>query len=158
MLLVLFLAENSTAQNEALEVFRPLLGKVWKADGEWGDGSKFIQETTFKFSLEGNLVIADSKGYVDKEQTSLGHRNHGIRQFDKASGTIKFWEFDVFGGVTQGTLMIKDKDIYYQYEYGGSTITDLWEFVDDNTYNFKVGSFVDNEWKQIYLQTQFITQ
>ena len=34
------------AQENKLAMFDNLVGKVWKADGEWGDGSKFKQEIT----------------------------------------------------------------------------------------------------------------
>jgi hypothetical protein len=35
-------------------------------------------------------------------------------------------------------------------------VTDMWEYIDDSTYNFKVGNYQNGIWKQVYLSTQFI--
>ena len=148
----------SQAQENRLSVFDNLMGKIWKAEGNWGDGSQFKQETIFQYSLDSTLVIAESKGFTNREQTEYGHRNHGIRKFDAQSNGIKFWEFDIFGGTTEGVVKIRDKDIVYTYSYGASTVTDYWEYVDENTYNFTVGSFKEGVWEQTYLKTQFVSQ
>lgn len=155
--ILLFLIASSfiIAQDNPLSGFENLIGKTWRAEGTWGDGSKFKQEIDFSYSLEGKTVVTESKGYVNKEKTAYGHRNHGIRTYDAESDTIQFWEFDVFGGVTNGNVVFEGKDILYQYAYGDSEVTDAWEYVDDTTYNFKVGSYVNGAWKQTYLETQF---
>ncbi|WP_108802080.1 hypothetical protein [Aquimarina sp. Aq107] len=138
-----------------LSIFENLINKEWKANGTWGDGTMFKQETIFKFELNQTIVIAKSKGFTDKKQTKYGLRNHGIRKFDQETNTIKFWEFDIFGGVTEGTVIPDGKNILYQYHYGNSLVTDMWEYVDNNTYNFKVGNYLNGKWEQIYLETQF---
>ncbi len=143
-------------QANELSVFDNLIHKTWSAEGRWeNNGPQFKQEITFQFDLENTIIIADSKGFIDKEQTKFGHRNHGIRQYDKASNTIKFWEFDVFGNVTSGTVFAEGKNIIYQYKYGESVLTDMWEYVDESTYNFKVGTYNNGTWEQIYLNTVF---
>ncbi|MBT8186137.1 MAG: hypothetical protein HKP38_06670 [Croceitalea sp.] len=126
------------------------------AQGTWGDGTKFKQEVTFSYALDNSLVIAKSLGFTNKEQTKYGPRNHGIRKYDAASQSLVFWEFDAFDGVTTGKIWFEGKNHYYQYVYGEQAITDGWEYVDDDTYNFRVGSFEDGKWNQIYLETQFI--
>lgn len=158
LLLTLFISITTFGQKSELSIFDNLVSKTWKAEGEWGNGTKFMQEITFTYSLDKKLVIAESIGFVDKAQTKLGPRNHGIRQFDAATNTIKFWEFDVFGGLTQGTVSAEGKNIVYQYKYGDAIITDMWEYVDDSTYNFKVGSYENGQWKQVYLSTRFVEQ
>ncbi|GAA4274075.1 hypothetical protein U6A24_00950 [Aquimarina gracilis] len=155
VLLFLFTTAITSAQESDLSIFENLTNKVWKAEGNWGDGSKFKQEIIFKFDLDSTIVIAKSKGFTNKEQTKYGPRNHGIRKYDVTSNTIKFWEFDTFGGLTEGKVIVDDKNILYQYQYGESIVTDMWEFVDENTYNFKVGNYEDGTWKQVYLETQF---
>ncbi|WP_262420309.1 VOC family protein [Flagellimonas meishanensis] len=147
-----------SAQQDRLAIFDHLMGKTWKAEGEWGDGTKFKQETSFRYSLDSTLIIAESEGFTDRAQTTFGPRNHGIRKFDPQTNSVKFWEFDVFGGVTEGTVKSKGKDIMYVYDYGESTITDYWEYVDDSTYNFIVGSYKDGTWEQTYLKTQFLSE
>jgi hypothetical protein len=156
IIILLFLAPTLiNAQSTPLAIFDNLVGKTWKATGNWGDGSKFSQEISFKYALDSSIVLSDAIGYIDKEQQQLGPRNHGIRQYDKASKSVKFWEFDVFGGLTEGKVFKKGKNIVYQYQYGESFITDMWEYVDASTYNFKVGAYKDGEWQQVYLSTQF---
>ncbi|SNY99713.1 Catechol 2,3-dioxygenase [Flagellimonas pacifica] len=140
---------------EPLSIFENLIGKTWCAEGAWGNGAKFKQEIQFEYSLNSTLVLVHSKGFTNQEQTSYGPRNHGIRKFDKETNTIKFWEFDVFGGVTKGEVRTDGKDIIYTYGYGESVVTDYWEYVDENTYNFTVGSYEEGQWKQAYLKTQF---
>lgn len=153
--ILLFFPFMVIGQNSQLSMFHNLVNKTWKAEGNWSDGSKFVQEIELKYSLDSTIVIAKSIGFVDQEQTKLGLRNHGVRQFDKKSNKLRFWEFDVFGGLIEGIVFSEEKNILYQYEYGGSFITDMWEYVDDSTYNFKVGEYKDGAWKQIYLNTQF---
>jgi len=156
ILIMLLIPMISFGQDAPLSIFDHVISKTWKATGNWGDGSQFKQEIEFKYSLDSTIVIANAIGFVDQAQTKLGLRNHGIRQYDKTSGSIKFWEFDVFGGLTEGVVFAEGKNIIYQYAYGESTITDMWEYVDDTTYNFKVGSYKDGAWEQVYLETQFI--
>ncbi|MEM6720550.1 MAG: hypothetical protein AAF611_14580 [Bacteroidota bacterium] len=156
LLATFFSLTLSFAQNSKLAIFDNLVSKTWKAEGKWGDGSKFVQEITFTYSLNKTIVLAESIGFVDKAQTKLGPRNHGVRQFDTKTNTIKFWEFDIFGGLTEGTVVAEGKNIIYQYKYGNAVVTDMWEYVDDSTYNFKVGNYENGEWKQVYLSTQFV--
>jgi len=144
------------AQDNPLMIFKPLENYVWKAEGNWGDGSKFKQEIHLDFSLNDTLVILESIGFTNSGQTAFGPRNHGIRQYDQASKTIKFWEFDVFGGLTTGTVKGEGKNLIYSYEYGGTWITEMWIYISDNTYNFIVGSFEEGAWKQKFLETTFV--
>lgn len=143
------------AQHNALEIFNPLIGKTWRAEGKWGDGSEYKQEIEFTYSLDSTIVLVYSKGFIDAEQSKTGLRNIGVRQVDQESGSIKFWEYDVFGGRTEGTVRGLGKDLLYQYQYGESLVMDMWEYVDEGRYNFKVGSYESGKWKAIYLETEF---
>lgn len=143
-------------QNSKLSIFDNLIGKTWRAEGNWGDGSKFKQEIKIEYVLGNKIILLNSYGFTDKEQTKLGLRNIGIRKYNEKTKSIKFWEFDVFGGLTEGTVYSNEnKNIVYEYEYGGSNVTDMWEYVNDSIYNFKVGNYQNGIWKQIYLKTQF---
>ncbi|MCB0641448.1 MAG: hypothetical protein KDC44_07395, partial [Phaeodactylibacter sp.] len=121
----------------------------------WGDGSAFRQEVEFEYALEGMIVLAHSKGFTNAAQNAYGPRNHGIRKYDPDTGEIRFWEFDIYGGVTEGTVIAKDRSILYQYDYGGDQLTDMWEYLNDSTYQFKVGFYEDGKWTQVFLQTEF---
>ncbi|MCK8479812.1 hypothetical protein [Psychroserpens algicola] len=143
------------SQSSKLIIFENLVNKTWKAEGKWGDDSKFKQISTFEFALDSSIVIVKSEGYVDQKQEKFGMRNHGIRKYDKETNTILFWEFDVFGGLTKGELILEGKNMYYNYKYGNSIITDAWLWVNENEYNFKVGTYENGEWVQVYLETKF---
>jgi hypothetical protein len=143
------------AQPNPLAAFDQLVNRTWSAEGQWADGSAFKQEIHFEYSLDEKIVLAKSKGFTDEQQTKYGPRNHGIRKYDTASKTIRFWEFDVLGGLTEGIVQVEGKNILYQYQYGDALITDLWEYVDEDTYHFKVGNYEDGSWTEVYLETQF---
>jgi len=155
LLLIILMPLLVVSQANELQGFENLVNNTWVANGEWSNGSQFKQEVHYTFSLNKTIIIADSKGFTNQEQTEYGNRNHGIRQYNATKNTIEFWEFDVFGGVTQGTVKIKGKDIWYRYNYDETTVTDCWEYVDDATYNFTVGTYKDGKWDAIYLKTVF---
>ena len=157
ILLIITLAISSLAfcQKSDLSSFNNLVNKTWKAEGKWGDGNSFKQEITFTYSSDSSIITTKTVGYLNKEQTELGQRNLGIRQVDDKTGVIKFGEYDIFGGLTEGTVTIKGKNIIYQYQYGKVSVTDIWEYVDENTYNFKVGDYKKGVWKDVFLRTQF---
>lgn len=142
-------------QNGLTDLFAPLLNHTWKSEGQWADGTAFSQEVYFETNLEGNLVVAYSEGFVNKQQTKMGQRNLGLRRWDSAAGKYLFWEYDVFGGLTKGTMTTEDNFIRYHYQYGGVSLTDQWEYVDDQTYNFKVGQWDGKQWTATYLETSF---
>jgi len=142
------------AQDKPLDIFEPLMGKEWSAEAKWGDGSLFKQELQVAYSLDSALVVVNSKGFTNQGRNEYGNRNHGVRRFDAKAKQLTFYEFDVFGGMTQGTVHSKGKDIIYTYDYQGTTITDYWQYVHANTYNFKVGVY-DGTWQQVFLETTF---
>ncbi len=141
--------------SEPLRGFMPLIGKTWIAYGEWGNGSQFKQEIQFSTKLNGNMVVTESYGYTDQEQTVFGHRNHGIRKWNEEKGIIEFVEYDVFGGVTEGNVAFEGENIYYNYEYGSTVVTDAWIRINDYSYQFKVGNYKDGNWSQVFLDTKF---
>ena len=155
ILLILLIPTFTFSQIHPIKIFEPLVGYSWSAEGTWGDGSTFKQEITYEFSLNGKLVISKSKGFIDKEQTIYGLRNHGIRQFDAKKGKIRFWEFDIFDNVTEGTVEKNGRNFIYTYDYDGNIVTEMWIYKDEVTYGFIVGVYSDGEWQQKFLETQF---
>ena len=159
VLLVLSLTslfQASLLSQQSLDIFKPLVDKVWYAEGTWGNGSSFKQEVEFSFDLGGQLVIAQSQGFTNMEQTEYGPRNHGIRRYDAETQQILFVEYDVFGGVTKGEVQGNERDIIYTYDYGGTMVTDYWQYVDEDNYNFTVGMMKDGKWQQKLLETRFV--
>ena len=151
---VLSVSQMMTAQEFDWAGFENLIDKTWHAEEYWDDGGHFKQTVTFSYDLEGTIVIAKSQGYVDEHQTVYGDRNHGIRKWDAANKQFTFYEFDVFGGVTTGTIRFEGKNIIYSYEYGGLHLEDRWTYLDDRTYRFEVVS-VSKEGDKTYLSTTF---
>lgn len=143
------------AQDNPLIIFKSLENYTWEAEGKWGDGSTFKQEISLKFSLNNKLVIVESLGFTNSEQTEFGLRNHGIRQYDEALKQIRFWEFDVFGNLTVGTVESNGKNLKYKYDYGGTVVTEMWIYKNEKTYDFIVGVYENGEWKQKFLETEF---
>ncbi len=156
--IIVLLGESLLAQHSSLNIFAPLAGKTWIANGQWANGSPYRAKIHFEYALNNTIVIASTEGFTDNEQNKFGPRNHGIRQYDPETKTIRFWEFDVFGGRTEGTVFARGDDLFYQYDYNNTLVTDHWEKVDDHTYNFKVGQYDDGKWTAVYLDTQFKAQ
>ena len=142
-------------EGQPLEVFQPLMDKVWRAEGNWGDGSSFKQEITFRYDFNRQLVITETKGFIDADKTEYGLRSHGIRQFNASTGKIHFWEFDIFGEAIEGTVLRMNQDIILTYEYQGTLITDYWKYIDEYTYGFTIGSYANGSWSNKYLETTF---
>lgn len=141
------------AQDEnPLAFLEKLMGKTWVIDAEWGDGSVFRQEITVSYGLQGNIIIFETKGFIDAERTQFGDRSFGVRKYDTESEKVLFWEFDTFGGVTTGEIKQKGKDIWFIYRYGGSTIADIWEYLDDETFAFRVVAYDNNQIGELYLK------
>jgi len=149
--------EKITPENK-LNIFENLLDKTWNAEGQWGDGSPFKQEITFYKKLKGQLIIAESFGFVNEAKTEWGPRNFGIRKWDTKSEIITFTEHDSFGGITQGTVTSnKNDDIIYTYTYEGMTLTDYWQKLSNSKYKFTVGVYEDGTFKQVFLDTFMIS-
>ena len=144
---------------ELQTAFSPLVGKSWRAEGEWSNGTVFQQEVYFSWDLEQRAVIAQSQGFIDDEQQQWGQRNHGVRYFDKEMETLRFSEYDVFGNVTSGVIGIEENAIHYIYTYEGLELVDTWEKKDEDTYTFIIGTRTDDgSWENIFLETEFIRQ
>lgn len=155
VIFIIFLFATSNVAAQQLEAFETLCGNSWTATGQWGDGSPFVQQMNFSFSLDSNIVIVETFGFVDQTNTQYGHRNHGIRKWNAKLNQIEFWEFDVFGTLTKGSIKTSDKDISYYYDYGDYKMIDRWTFVNDSTYNYTVGSLQNGVIDEVYLETVF---
>jgi len=147
------------AESGPLDAFNGLVGGRWHAEGSWGNGQKFIQEIEFRWDLGETIVIAESYGPVEPGSEELTHRNHGVRAWFPEKERAWFWEFDVFGGLTQGEITFDGTTISMTYGYGEGgqkvKIRDTWTRLDDNTYEFIVQQYEDGKWGDALLETQF---
>lgn len=154
LLFTLSLGFLSVAQNP-LDVFDHLVNKTWRTDTQWENKNAFFQEITFEYALNSSLVLTKTKGHINKEQTQIGERNFGIRQYDQSKKTIYFVEYDIFGGKTEGSVIAQNKNLIYTYTYGGVELTEKWIYVNPKTYTYKIGIWKDDTWETLYLESQF---
>ena len=164
-LLILILAigyQHTYAQQsrqEGINVISQLIGGKWVAEGKWQDGKKFKQELKFMWGLSHNIIKVKTYAIIDQETGEFGLRNEGIRAWDDKDNAMKFWEFDIFGGITTGTCIIDGDQIHYQYEYkmdeSYALFRDTWTKIDEDSYRYRVGIVEDGKWQSILLDTTF---
>lgn len=154
-LIALTTTMNGVSQSQ-LSAFDPFIGREWVSDKSHPD---FQQTVSMAYSLDSMLVLVKSYGHIDQNKQKWGLRNHGVRSYNTEGETIKFWEFDIFGGVTEGTVTTEGRNLYYDYNYGDAqklNLTDAWEYVDESTYQFTVGQRKeDGTWSAKYIETTF---
>ncbi len=136
--------------------FTQMNGSRWECQGKWKVGKPFHQIYTFEWS-ENNIVCqVNTFDFERSENKNPSLRNVGIRKFDQKNNQWKFWEFDYLGGITEGKISYREQSIYYTYAYevNGQTnwMTDAWEFVNDSTYNFKIGVWENESWTSVYCE------
>ncbi|WP_299274507.1 hypothetical protein [uncultured Psychroserpens sp.] len=165
--LAIAMASLSYAQNQdegtKFQGHQNLIGGTWKSTSgaAWGDGTPFKLYIEFEASLNGNIIKSQTKGNISEKAYEFGLRSEGIVSYDNEEKKIKFYEFDVFGNLTTGEVKYQNNSMYYSYKYAASKtnliLTDCWEFIDKNTYNFTVGVYdnLNNKWEKKFLETQF---
>ena len=157
--LFLTLSKHVIAQDNPLEKLSNLVGGKWVIDTQWENGGKFRQEYIYEWGLNEKIIKVKTFGTVNMETGEFGLRNEGIRTYDKRENKIKFWEFDVFGGMITGEVRIEENDIHFNYLYpvGGEIkeMVDLWEYVDVNKYRYKVRMKAGDKFKEL-LSTEVV--
>ena len=138
------------------EHFTSLIGSKWRMEGKWDNGKSFKQEKEFSLGLEGKIVRVKTYGTINPQTGDFGLRNEGVRTYNAQTKQFEFYEFDVFGGVTSGTVEFEDGNIIYHYTYNGEDLTDFWEKVDEDTYKYKVGILEDGKWTKVYHTSEFV--
>ena len=138
-----------------MSAFDNLIGSKWILEGEWGNGQKFKQEYEFEWSLGKKMVKVKTFGTINIETGEYGLRNEGVRFWQKDEEKILFYEFDVYGGATDGLCTTEGNNIYYTYEYQGGIFKDSWIFQNKDTYQLTIESIEDGKRKELY-QTSII--
>lgn len=142
---------GQTSKEAAFETLDNLVGGKWLYEGQWGNGQKFKQEQIFEWGLNRQVMKVKIYGIVNQESGEYGLRNEGIRAWDAKAQTLKFYEFDVFGGVTVGECVFEEDRFHYEYLYEiegkQQLMRDTWKLVDKDTYLFSVSMKSGDEWK-----------
>ncbi len=143
------------AQDHPMGVFDNLVGSTWRSEGKQLGG--FDGKTEFVFSWGLDQKIVHVKTYATDPQTKeFGLRNEGVRAFNAAKERIEFYEFDKFGGLTPGTVIVRGKDLHYEYDYQGLTLRDSWIYVSKDEYQFIVGTWENNAWTKKFHEAKFM--
>ncbi|HAP62253.1 MAG TPA: hypothetical protein DCR93_23055, partial [Cytophagales bacterium] len=129
---------------------------TWEVDTTFANGERFHQRKNFISALNGHALTTQTKGTVDMETQEFGLRNEGMIVYRAADDTIVFMEADVFGGVTEGTVTIEGKDIYFDYPYQGGKFRDAWIWVNRDEYRYEIRAWQDGEYSQVYLAAPMI--
>lgn len=139
------------------EAYSQLVGGTWETKGNWANGNPYHQAVTVEKTLNGQIFVVRTQDFIDAKAYEQATRNHGIRAWEEKEGKMKFWEFDVFGNVIKGEVVLVGKDIYHLYEYTNSQgavlqLADVWQFQDKDTYVFKVCEYTNGKLGKEYLQ------
>lgn len=135
----------------AYDAFSNLVGGEWQVNAATTDGKPFKQQLTVEWGAGKSFFKSSANGIVNKDTKETGLRNEGVRAWDETSGSFRFWEFDVFGGITEGTIVIEGDDIFFIYEYGGKIVTDAFMKKNKNTYEYIVGVRSSGVWTEVYI-------
>ena len=151
---IFFVTVNLKAQ-KSLEAFANLVPGTWISEGKQLGGHEGKAEKIYEWGLNEKLVKV--KTYTtDPKTLKFDLRNEGVRFWKANDELIHFYEFDAFGGITEGTVTINEKDIHYDYEYEGYKLRDSWIYVNADTYKYIVGVWEDGAWKEKFHEGQFI--
>jgi hypothetical protein len=154
LILIVCLLMKSYAQptrEAAFETLGALVGGTWTYEGTWPNGEPFKQEIVCKWGLNNQIIKVETKGVIDREAKIYGLRNEGVRAWDVDKQQMKFFEFDVFGGVTEGCCVFEFDRFHYEYYYQVAgkreLFRDTWRKIDKDTYEFSVNMKVEDGWK-----------
>lgn len=150
--------QSLLAQEGELSVFNNLVGSSWISDGKQlgGHDGKTVKEISW--GLDGNIVKVITYT-TDPETLEFGLRNEGVRIFNYETNQLEFYEFDKFGGISQGVVRVEGQDIHYEYVYEDLLIRDSLIYISDDKYAFKVCSIsAEGACLQVYFETTFTRQ
>jgi len=142
--------QDSKLKQDIYAAYTNLVAGKWETKGKWASGGEFHQVVDVEHDLSGNIFTVRTYDHIDSKKFNHSQRNFGIRAWDKNEKKMKFWEFDVFGGITEGEVFSKGHDIYLTYEYrsrNGSVmqLADIWIYQDTNTYTFRVCEYSNGQ-------------
>ncbi len=152
------LAFSQDEKESAMNALAEMIGGKWVIHTKWENGGEFRQEQIFEWGLGKTIIKTTTYGTVNQETGEFGLRNEGIRAWDSAAKQMKFWEFDVFGGITTGVCGMEGNSFYYEYEYAPEgemqIFRDVWTKIDKNTYSYQIGIYKDGKFAKVFLEVE----
>lgn len=162
--LILFISglaqDKKITKEDSYEIYSNFVGGKWETKGTWKSGASFHQVIVVEPELTKNIFTVKTHDYIDSKKYDHSRRNYGIRAWDNKEKKMKFWEFDVFGGITSGEVVIDGKNIYHVYPYtmdNGETkqLADAWIYINDDTYTYKIAEYADGKLGKEYMSSKY---
>ncbi len=147
-------AITAIAQENPMNAFEKLAGATWVSGGLQLGGFEGRTEYEMNWDLNKKVVRVNSFS-TDPKTKEFGFRAVGIRTYNTTTKQLEFYEFDKYGGVTPGTILVDGNNLHFEYEYGGSYLRDSWIYENDNTFQFIVGIWEDGKWSKKFHETTF---
>ena len=151
-LLLLFpILGNAQTKEETYEVFENLIGGLWHLNTKFENGQPFVQDFEMEWGLNKAIIKVKTYGVIDQETREFGLRNEGIRAWDAKQGKMVFHEFDIYGGITSGIVVIEGDVINYEYHYDvagkDNVYRDTLIPIDKNSYRYEMSMRTNDGWK-----------
>lgn len=148
-------ANGTSGDVSAWQAMQALGGHTWVIQGEWSNGKPFLQEIRFDWSMDSTILLAHSYDAYTGPAPGLTLRSEGVRAFDRERNTVRLWEFDHLGGITEGEVILVNGALHHNYDYrtqeGMMRLTDAWIPNDTGGYTYRVGVFSNGMWTTTYL-------
>lgn len=151
---------GNISREQAYKTYSNFVGGKWEAKGKWKNGSDYHQEIIVETELTKNIFTVKTQDYIDSKQFDNSRRNYGVRAWDDKEKKMKFWEFDVFGGIVTGEIIFDGNNIYHVYQYplksgGTKMLADAWIYINKDSYTFKIAEFNEGKLGKEYMSSTF---
>lgn len=129
---------------------------TWEVDTTFASGERFHQRKVFATALNGHAYTTQTKGTVNMETGEFGLRNEGMIVYRAEDQALVFVEADIFGGMTEGTVTVDGKNLYFDYPYQGGKFRDAWIWVTEDLYRYEIRAWSEGEYSQVYLSASMV--
>ncbi len=142
------------SQENPISAFTTLADATWVSEGLQLGGFEGRTEYQMQWDLDKKIVRVNSYS-TDPKTKEFGFRAVGVRMYNTTTEQLEFYEFDKYGSITEGTILVDEKNLHFEYEYQGSYLRDSWIYVSDEEFRFIVGIWKDGGWSKKFHETTF---
>lgn len=141
--------QNASAKRQAAyDAYAVLVGGTWEIDAYFIEGDRLQQR--FEVSYSEEKAFFETRTYHLADDGSYVLKSKGVRAWDNASQSFRFWEFGLDGSIVEGTIVLQGQNILHIYEYEGQILTDLYSFERDGLYEIIVGQKEGDSWPVLH--------
>ena len=142
-------AQTDQSQRErAYAAYSVLEGGSWEIDAYFIEGTHLQQR--FEVSYSADSAIFTTSTFRMAENGNYVLQSEGVRAWDDATRTFRFWEFGVDGSIVEGSIVIQGQNILHIYEYDNEILTDLYSFERDGLYELIIGQKEGDQWPVLH--------